>query len=228
VVYVSFESRLHSRAHVHDEQVIDLRQDFRELCHDLRQPVASIMMLAAAAQCEAEDPQAVQRRMDQIVREALWLSRVIEPVEVDADRGPSDAAELVDLGEMAREVADVVGATYAGTIVVDGDVEVLVAAPPVVVRRTLHNLVVNAARAAGEGGTVDVDVHSVQGIAVVDVCDDGPGFGKVAPGTGLGLGLCRRFLAAYGGRLDISMSKQGGVRATVTLPLVAGVRAVAG
>ena len=84
----------------------------------------------------------------------------------------------------------------------------------------LRNLVDNAARAAGPGGTVQVGLGVQDGWAVVDVVDDGPGvpaadrervFDRLvrldaartvdAGGAGLGLAIARGTARAHGGDL---------------------------
>ena len=45
-----------------------------ELCHDLREPAATIVMLADAAATESGDPLAVRRRLRQIQAQAQWLA----------------------------------------------------------------------------------------------------------------------------------------------------------
>ena len=48
-----------------------------------------------------------------------------------------------------------------------------------------------------------------------------PFYTRRAGGTGLGLALCRRFVHAHGGEIDLGMRPGGGARFTVLLPLEA-------
>ena len=50
----------------------------RGLCHDMRQPLAAILMLAETA---GSDP---QRRLELIADQAQWLARLVDDVLVDA------------------------------------------------------------------------------------------------------------------------------------------------
>src|SRR5665647_3698027 len=64
----------------------------RGLCHDLRQPLAAILLLAGS---EGGD---VRRRMDGILDQAQWLSDMVEAVIGDA---ADDLATKVDVAELA-------------------------------------------------------------------------------------------------------------------------------
>ena len=61
-------------------------------------------------------------------------------------------------------------------------------------------------RAAGPAGTVTVTVHRGTEVVRVLVEDDGPGFGHVPSGSGLGLPVTRRELEAMGGSLAAGVS----------------------
>ena len=50
----------------------------RALCHDLRQPVTAILLLAGADSCDT------RRRMDGILDQAQWLAEMVEGVIGDA------------------------------------------------------------------------------------------------------------------------------------------------
>jgi signal transduction histidine kinase len=82
----------------------------------------------------------------------------------------------------------------------------------------LSNVVDNAARAAGPGGRVTVAIRQ-DGTPLVDVTDDGPGFGLGPKGTAsLGLGVVRSLLEACGGSLAVGSPPGGGTTVQVTLP----------
>ena len=85
--------------------------------------------------------------------------------------------------------------------------------------RVLANLVDNAVRAAGPDGTVEIRI-SQERDTVIEVVDDGPGFGGGPPGTaGLGLSVVRRLLEAEDGRLELAEPAGGGACARVVFSL---------
>lgn len=105
-------------------------------------------------------------------------------------------------------------------------------------QQVLGNLVANALKHAGEGGTVCVVAKMVGPSWRVTVTDDGPGipaehlervfepFYRVprterspAAGDGLGLAICRALVEQLGGSITLGPAPRGGIRATVDLPV---------
>ena len=56
--------------------------------------------------------------------------------------------------------------------------------------------------------------------AVVEVTDDGPGFGNGPPGTAsLGLGVVSSLLESCGGRIEVQAPEAGGARVRLIIPV---------
>jgi signal transduction histidine kinase len=182
------------------------------MCHDLRQPVATILMLAAAAAAEAEVSHSTQVRLDQIAAEAEWMSSIIR--EVLATRA---TPQEIDLRDTARQTTSDPGRADVTCRTELPDHPVRVRANAILVRRAVANLVDNACRAAGPGGAVTVAVRQTGRWAVVEVEDSGPGYGQIAPGCGLGLEVVARAAADHGGRVDTGRSRLGGARVCLRL-----------
>ena len=92
---------------------------------------------------------------------------------------------------------------------------------PVILRRMTANLLENAIRAAGSSGTVTIDVSRRGSRMLLAVEDDGPGFGWLAEGRGLGLSAVARQAVQCRGRLECGRGSLGGARVRLWLPLVA-------
>ena len=60
----------------------------------------------------------------------------------------------------------------------------------IALRRSARNLVDNAVRAAGPDGRVEVAVRREGSRAVLEVSDDGPGFGRMPTSRGWGWSRC--------------------------------------
>ena len=103
------------------------------------------------------------------------------------------------------------------------------------VRRALRNLIDNAER---YGGMVDVSYGREDDHAIIRVADNGPGIpdgeleqvfepyfrleksrSRETGGTGLGLSIARTIVRAHGGDIGLTNRAEGGLVATVTLPL---------
>jgi signal transduction histidine kinase len=106
---------------------------------------------------------------------------------------------------------------------------------PLRIAEIVNNVVTNAIRYTPRGGRIDVDCRHADGKLVLSVSDGGPGVapedrsrifeagyrGTAAAGTagsGLGLGLARRFVEAHGGTIRLVDSESPGARFVVTLP----------
>jgi signal transduction histidine kinase len=189
----------------------------RELSHDLRQPLAAISALAEAAAsvvvATPSAPDAVLCCLEQISdesRQLLLLCRHVldqlisfEPVPVHVV-----ANEIVERSRAATQCRLEVDATPC-----------VLRTDPIELRRVLVNLVENAQRAAGAGGTVEVAVRVAPGEVWIEVGDSGAGFGAAPAGSsGLGLVVLERFARRHGGRVEIGTSHLGGARVTCVIP----------
>ena len=189
----------------------------RQARHNLGQPVASMVALAAAALAEPGLPPSARTRLEQIVQQAEWLSDLIQhslQTPMPALRaGQTDMFGVVDEAIAAERV------TWQGAIEVLGVTRpVCTAVPAVLVRRMIANLLSNATRAAGPSGTVTIEIGSDRRSAMLAIEDTGPGFGKIEQGLGLGLAAVSRCASAYGGRLDHGCGTNGGARVSLRLP----------
>ena len=180
----------------------------RALLHDLRQPLAAILLLSGA---EGGDN---ARKMDLISGQARWLADLVETVLVDASE---DDVESTDLTTLVRRTVDRAQVTAACPIKID-----VVGAPqawarPVALGRALSCVLDNAVRAAGVEGHVTVAVHTDGAGVHVTVRDDGPGLGRIASVTSLGLTTTRAMVAACKGSFRLYTADEGGVIADICL-----------
>jgi signal transduction histidine kinase len=182
------------------------------MCHDLRQPVAAIMMLAAAAAAQPDVSDSTRVRLEQITAEAEWMSSIIRETLLHGA-----ATEDIDLRDTARQTASEPGRPDVVCSMQLADRPVRVRGNAILVRRAVANLVDNAHRAAGPGGAVLVSVSRTARWAVVAVEDSGPGYGGITPGHGLGLQVVAKVAADHGGRVDIGRSRLGGARVCLRL-----------
>lgn len=113
------------------------------------------------------------------------------------------------------------------------------AMPPVrgdeeLLKVVFQNLLVNAAQATPDRGTVVVTLHADALMVAISIADEGPGFSvearralfrpfftTKARGTGLGLPVARRLIELHGGHLAIESGTEAGARVLVTLPIAA-------
>lgn len=211
-------------------EIPDVAQQLRETCHDMRQPVANVLALAAAALTEQALPAPATGRLQQIVGQAEWLADMIQAVLGDATRGETDASEIdSDVAGDAAVWTDVVSIVdeiiEAGRLTWPCDVKVSSPGAPVqcamhavLLRRIVSNVLDNAARAAGPFGLVTIEIQRHKGLASLVVEDSGPGFGKIPSGAGLGLSAVARHIVRHGGTLECGCGASGGARVSLCLP----------
>jgi signal transduction histidine kinase len=153
-----------------------------------------------------------------------------------AKLSPRPDRRPIDLNEVARTVVRDAAAPDGAILRVELDPLLpRVAADPVVLRRVVENLVVNALESLNGGGSVVVATASrrdagAPGVTLT-VTDTGSGmdaerverifedyFTTKATGTGLGLSIVRRLVADLGGRIDVDSEPGRGSRFRVELP----------
>jgi signal transduction histidine kinase len=193
----------------------------REACHDMRQPVACVLALTAAALAEPDLPGAARMRLEQIAGQAGWLADMIQHWLGSAAPGDpgKTAASRADVVRVAGEAAAAERLTWPGELKTAwpaGPVQTCV--HPVILRRVIANVLGNATRAAGPAGTVALEVRRRAGGSMLSVEDSGPGFGRIGAGHGLGLPAVARSVARHGGWLECGRASLGGARVSLWLP----------
>jgi signal transduction histidine kinase len=207
----------------------------RQISHDIRHELGTIMLLASLLSSAADVGRDSRLRARQLLGEARWLDRLHRAFEdsvtgepgADPPTQPSPA-DPVRVDAVAREVVAAVTLSSPVRISFTG-IETWARVDRLAYWRALRNLVGNAVRAAGPGGHVDVRVQGVDGWAVAQVDDDGPGFGAAPPGmASLGLGIVLESVVSWGGDLEIRRSAPGGCRVRLLLPAAEPLSGAAG
>jgi len=206
--------------------------------HELRTPLATIRTTTelAALHPEAMEPEHAAdlvltetRRLERLVSDLLLLARsderglIMHFEDVDLDDIVTDEIARLRADGIVKVAVDVV------SVKVHGDAQHLF--------RAVRNLMNNAARFAST--TVTVRLSSADGVALLDISDDGPGIPedewervferfvrlddsreRGTGGTGLGLAITREIALAHGGNVHVVTPEHGtGARLRLTLPL---------
>jgi signal transduction histidine kinase len=164
------------------------------LCHDLRQYLAAGLNLAEMP----EESGLESGERFQLIAEQLRLANELIAAELRDTR-----QQLVDLVELVDECVRTVGHTHQVPVSVKAGQSTFAYGDPVQMRQAVLNVLDNAGRAAGKAGAVDVTIDSQEGLAWVQVTDDGEGFGRIGGGLGQGLSIVYDAVRANNGRLEI-------------------------
>ncbi|MGC9954074.1 MAG: ATP-binding protein [Rhizomicrobium sp.] len=198
--------------------------------HDLKTPLTRIRlqlaMMPPGPEIEAlsEDIAEMERMLDEYL---------------DFARGEGgETAQLADLGDLVRDAASASARARSGgeeRLTLETPSGVLLAVKANALRRCVTNLIDNAFK---HGRRVRVSLELGTRFAEVHVDDDGPGIARgkreeafrpfhrldegrnlQTGGVGLGLAIARDIARAHGGELLLSESPNGGLRATIRLPI---------
>lgn len=210
-----------------------------DAAHELRTPLAAIglqVRVLERSSGEAQRLEALERLKGGVERSARLVGQLLALARIEPE-SPRRCAEEVRLTALAREVVTErarlalekgidLGVAESEEVTVNGEEDAL--------RALLGNLVDNAVRYTGAGGTVDVSVRRGGLEAVVEVTDTGPGVpaderervfdrfyrrGGDYSGSGLGLAIVKSAAERHGGTVSLGEGENGrGLKVTVVIP----------
>ena len=212
-----------------------------EASHELRTPLGILLAEVELARKQARSPEELADALASIEQETDRLRRLTQDLLVLArsDRGrlpvhreDVDVSALID--RVVTEFEEQAG--RAGVRVRGGTGNVHARVDADRLRQAIENLVDNAIRYAGNGGTVEVAVEQEDGRLRVSVTDSGPGFGdtildrafepfarvdgdRAGEGAGLGLAIVRAVAEAHGGSASARNLEGGGAEVSVDMPI---------
>jgi signal transduction histidine kinase len=221
------------------------------ITHEIRNPLSSIRGTVEILKEDVPADSAKAEFLAILLRETDRLNAVVEEyLGFARARAEGAAEEPLDLGELARQTAALVGveASKRGLrLATEIDAPLPVRGNPVHLKQVLLNLLLNAVQSSPRGGRVrlagsvragrvrGLEFRDVEGRLVeIAVEDEGPGipaeslprifspFYTTKPeGTGLGLAISLRIAEAHGGTLAAENRPGGGARFVLSLPAAA-------
>lgn len=205
--------------------------------HDLRTPITRLRLRAEFMEDEEQ-----RRRMLADLDDLQAM--VAATLDFGRDATLTEPVVAVDLAALAvtvlSEAGDARPELDAAAIGYHGPAHLTVTARPVALKRALTNLVANA---LNYGGAVHVTLEAPLGgpqgrMVSLHVDDAGPGIppedlervflpfqrleesrNRETGGMGLGLPIARNIARAHGGDITLANRREGGLRATVVLPV---------
>jgi signal transduction histidine kinase len=211
--------------------VSDRTEMLSAIGHDLRTPITRMKLRA-----EFIDDDELRTKMLADLDELETM--VSATLAFGRDSRANEPVSSIDLAELLRTILDETSDAKpeAGDqLSYDGPAHQTVRVRPVALKRALANLVSNA---VNYGGAAWVTMVPMAGMIEVAIEDNGPGIplgeldhvfepfhrleqsrNRETGGVGLGLPIARNMLRAHGGDVVLTNRPQGGLRATVTLPV---------
>lgn len=211
-----------------------------EAAHEVRTPLASLRAQAEVAMDE-QDPVALRKRVSRIHQGAIHASQLVSQLLMDATishRLESHESDTSVIGAVIEDVRQRLDPEQAGRLTLELSEEVASAqirGDRVALREMVRNVVDNAL--VYSDGPVEISGTVVEGTVTMRVADRGPGIPDAEKdtvlerfkrgsssgptvGSGLGLSIVRRVVAAHRGTLRLCDREGGGLVVEVSLPLV--------
>jgi two-component system sensor histidine kinase KdpD len=213
----------------------------RSVSHDLRTPLASIRAAASDLRAGTAYDKAARSelvaliddeagRLDRLVENLLDLSRI----EAGGLRPRRAAVDLADLVAGATRRLDHLFDIVRVEVAIPPDLPLL-SADQHQIGQVLTNLLENAARHAPVHSTVRVRARQQGELVKVTVSDEGQGVqrferdrifepfqrgdARSGTGTGIGLAICKAFVTANGGTIDVQAAPSVGACFAFTVPV---------
>lgn len=205
-----------------------LSQFSADLAHDMRTPLNNLMVQTQVALSHPRSQEEYQALLGSNLEEYERLARMVESMlflaradhaQIGLDWKKLDARnEMHRIAEYFEGVAEEKGVHCK----VEAEEGVVVWADPVLFRRAVNNLMVNAIRYTPEGGTIHLRVTPGPDGQTISVINPGPGIDKAhlsrifdrfyrvdrartesASSTGLGLAIVHTIMKLHGGRAEV-------------------------
>jgi two-component system OmpR family sensor kinase len=217
-----------------------------DVAHELRTPLTAIRGNAEMLEDPDLPPSLHAKFVGIIVSESERLSHLVNDLltlqHIQNEEG-STTLKRVNLRSVAQSVVDTLGPILRER---QANVRITGEAPDVLgnperLKEALTNLVDNATHFIEPGGHITIELCGLKGNAVIQVKDDGTGFGDVDPkllfgrfyrtdfsrarnsgGTGLGLSIVKSIVEAHDGTIEAVNLPQGGACFIIAIPAIEG------
>ena len=216
-----------------------------DVAHELRTPLTAIRGNAEMLQ-DPDLPPAMREKFSSIiVTESERLSRLVNDLltlqRIEYSEAKAYELARVDLRRVAQNVVDTLHPILEER---GANVQIIGEAPDVLgnadrLKEALTNLVENASRFIDPGGHITIELSGLRGNSVIQVKDDGTGFGDIDPsllfgrfyradtsrarntgGTGLGLAIVKSIVEAHDGTVEAVNLPKGGANFIIAIPSI--------
>jgi two-component system, NtrC family, nitrogen regulation sensor histidine kinase NtrY len=226
---------------VQSERVAAWRELARRLAHELKNPLFPLQItvenLLRARENTPEQFDEVFRESTATLLEEIANLKTIIGRFSDFSKMPAPQLQAVDLDEIITSVVQLFQGQFArGPAAIETELQLSGALPvsgdPVLLRRVIENLVLNAIDAMPQGGKLTFRTELDHQSVVFELSDTGKGLtpeecGRLFTpyyttkqhGTGLGLAIVQSVVSDHHGKISVSSTKNFGTTFHIELPL---------
>jgi nitrogen fixation/metabolism regulation signal transduction histidine kinase len=225
---------------VQAERVAAWRELARRLAHELKNPLFPLQLtietMEKARQMGSPDlPEIVREGTRTLHEEFTQLKNVIARFS-DFSKMPAPEVQSVDVNALTQAALQlqqpVLQAKSIRNLIELDSAPLQASADPVLLRRAIDNLVLNAIDAMPGGGTLTVRTSRSDERVVIEVADSGSGltpeecerlftpyYTTKQHGTGLGLAIVQSIVSDHGGQINVRSEKGIGTTFRMEFPL---------
>lgn len=208
--------------------------------HDMRNPLQVITNLLyllgrKVSSMPNQDAEILRKHgipdiFTRIGSETQYLNKIVSDLQ-DYAREVNLKTIRVDPGAFLDELLGSIQIPELVQVVKHFQPGIEIAVDPVLLRRVMENLIINAIQAMDKGGTLTLTTREVYDLISITVSDTGTGIAEEAisrifeplfttksKGTGFGLAVSRRLVEAHGGSIVLKETSPAGSTFEVTLP----------
>ena len=210
------------------------------IAHEIRNPLASLSGSIQMLQGELELEGDHKHLMDIVLRETDRLNNIVTEF-LDYARPRSNQLEQISLASLLEETITLFrnSREFREDIVIICDIPsaIVITGDPQRLRQVFWNLLINAAQAMQNGGTITISAASGAGIdadeVTIRILDTGRGieaehldhifepfFTTKPSGTGLGLAIAYRIIEDHNGTIDVKSEEGKGTAVIINLPYI--------
>ncbi len=219
--------------HERNQRLISMGEMAAKLVHEIRNPLCSIELFASMLEKEltttshkdlAQGITAGIGSLNSILTNMLFFARPNKP-SVKTMRLDSVIEESIRLLHPMMDSRNVRLSTSMTVCELSGDAELL--------KQVFMNIMINAAQAMPDGGTIDIRMGTVKDVVMVSVEDTGcgihrqdlerifdPFFSTKDSGTGLGLVIASNIMQSVGGYIKVTSEPGRGSTFSLCFPVL--------
>jgi signal transduction histidine kinase len=222
------------------ERVAAWRELARRLAHELKNPLFPLQLtietMEKARQMDSPDmPEIVRDGTRTLHEEFTHLKNVIARFS-DFSKMPAPELQNVDVNPLVQAAVQlqqpVLDSNRIGIVPAFDNAPLFATADPVLLRRAVDNLILNAIDAMPDGGTLTARTLRTEERAIIEVTDTGAGltpeecerlftpyYTTKQHGTGLGLAIVQSIVSDHGGQISVRSEKGSGTTFRMEFPL---------